>query len=397
MKEYSFNLISYQKKFMNDFLKFKGVIKNVIYNPRFIQSLKIYNFQEFDINISDSFGLIELEDKNIAYSKWVSPKRTRSYPFARMYNTYSQSKVITIIPIIKDEGRDGDLDKIVYTTFSWMNLLNIYIVLGYYEIAKKSQKKGQISKDKLSEQKFNNNFIKQQIETISNYKQSALHWNKNLFEKEFTKIFQLALNNYKNIEKNTGVKIHNQDGLEGYLKKIKQDFQQFKDISLKSSQQATNREIQTEHFLEYLVDGYKGVFEIENDLGGIYHLTADEIIVNQQHYIIQESKNSSKKCLPSTDDIQDGLFKLILYSNLDHLYLEDKELQFSCRLKLTGINIKGEILLSEFTESQELEKFIENNIFILTNQEIGIIYKLLLEVKRNKKLNILITNNGEND
>ncbi|GAB4306478.1 hypothetical protein VKI21_10800 [Cyanobacterium aponinum UTEX 3222] len=61
---------------------------------------------------------------------------------------------------------------------------------------------------------------------------------------------------------------------------------------------------------------------------------------------------------------------------------------------MTGNNIKEEILLSESTESQELEKFIENNIFILTNQEVGIIYKLLLEVKRNKKLNILITNNG---
>lgn len=40
---------------MNDILKFKGIIKNVIYNPSLIQSLKIYNFREFDINISDSF------------------------------------------------------------------------------------------------------------------------------------------------------------------------------------------------------------------------------------------------------------------------------------------------------------------------------------------------------
>ncbi|PHV62630.1 hypothetical protein [Cyanobacterium aponinum] len=379
---------------MNNILKFKGVIKNVIYNPRLIQSLKLYSFQEFNINICDGFGLIQLEDKNIAYSKWVSPKRTRSYPFARMYNTYSQSKVITIIPIIKDEGKDGDLDKIGFTTFCWMNLLNIYIILGYYEDAEKSQKKGQISKDKLSEQKFNNNFIKQQIEKIFNYKQSALHWNKNLFENEFINIFNLALNCYKKIENKTGVKIHNQDRLREYLKDIQTDFEEFKNISLKFSQQAINREIQTEHNLEYLVDGCKGVFEIENDLGGIYHLTADEIIIDKQNYIIQESKNSSKKCLPSLDDIQDGLFKLILYSNLDHLYLEDQELQFSCRLKLTGNNIKKEILLSESTESQELEKFIENNIFILTNQEVGIIYKLLLEVKRNKKLNILITNNG---
>lgn len=79
---------------MNNILKFKGIIKNVSYHPRLIQKLKSYNFEQFDINISDSFGLIKIEDKNIAYSKWVSPKRTRSYPFARMYNVYSQSKVI---------------------------------------------------------------------------------------------------------------------------------------------------------------------------------------------------------------------------------------------------------------------------------------------------------------
>ncbi|WP_277880089.1 hypothetical protein [Cyanobacterium aponinum] len=42
---------------MNNILKFKGVIKNVIYNPRLIQSLKLYSFQEFNINIYGSITL----------------------------------------------------------------------------------------------------------------------------------------------------------------------------------------------------------------------------------------------------------------------------------------------------------------------------------------------------
>jgi hypothetical protein len=54
---------------MNKILRFKGIIKNVSYNPRLMQKLKPYNFEQFDINISDSFGLIKIEDKNIAYSK----------------------------------------------------------------------------------------------------------------------------------------------------------------------------------------------------------------------------------------------------------------------------------------------------------------------------------------
>ena len=70
-----------------------------------------------------------------------------------------------------------------------MNLLNIYIVLAYYESAEKSYKKGQENKEKLTNQKFNNEFVKAQIKEILTYRQSALHWNKNLFEERFTQIF----------------------------------------------------------------------------------------------------------------------------------------------------------------------------------------------------------------
>lgn len=63
-----------------------------------------------------------------------------------------------------------------------MNLLNIYIVLAYYETADKSKKKGQVDKQKLTNQKFNNEFVKSQIDEILAYHQSALHWNKSLFD-----------------------------------------------------------------------------------------------------------------------------------------------------------------------------------------------------------------------
>jgi hypothetical protein len=82
--------------------------------------------EQFDVNESRAYGIIEAQNTEVAYSKWGSLKRTRSYPFARIYNTYNASKILTIIPIIKDEGRDGDLDKLQYSTVSWMNLINIY-------------------------------------------------------------------------------------------------------------------------------------------------------------------------------------------------------------------------------------------------------------------------------
>ena len=91
---------------------FVGFIRGIIYRPLLGGNLTEYNLDEFDINKAKSSGLIHAQDNRVAYSRWVSPKRTRSYPFARIYNTYNSEKVITIIPIIKDEGIDGDLDKI---------------------------------------------------------------------------------------------------------------------------------------------------------------------------------------------------------------------------------------------------------------------------------------------
>ena len=118
---------------MKNILHFKGFIKGVTYQTFLNDSLKVINLDNFNANKVKPFGLIKCESSQteIAYSKWVSPKRTRSYPFARIYNTYNSGKAITIIPVIKDEGKDGDRDRIQYSTISWMNLLNVYIVLAY--------------------------------------------------------------------------------------------------------------------------------------------------------------------------------------------------------------------------------------------------------------------------
>jgi hypothetical protein len=50
-----------------------------------------------------------------------------------------------------------------------MNLLNIYIVLAYYETGEKSHKKGQITKNKLTNQKFNDKFVNYHTHEIVAY------------------------------------------------------------------------------------------------------------------------------------------------------------------------------------------------------------------------------------
>lgn len=70
---------------MNEILQFQGFIKNVSYQTFLHESLTTYDLENFDINKVQSYGLIKSENTEIAYSKWVSPKRTRSYPLIQCY------------------------------------------------------------------------------------------------------------------------------------------------------------------------------------------------------------------------------------------------------------------------------------------------------------------------
>ena len=109
----------------------KGLVKGVSYDPYLNQKkLTEYDIAHFDVNTAKSSGLINIgtSGNNLAFSKWVSPKRTRTYPFPRIYDTLGLStKKVTIIPIIKDEGTAGDNDRINGMTFSWMNLMNVHM------------------------------------------------------------------------------------------------------------------------------------------------------------------------------------------------------------------------------------------------------------------------------
>jgi hypothetical protein len=342
-------------------LNFDGFIKGVQYRAFLAENLPRYDFEGFDINKAETSGRIILPDGDFAFSKWVSPKRTRSYPFERLYNTYNSPMRLTVIPIIKDEGAGGDLDRVQYSTISWMNLLNVYIVLAYYRNAGKNERPQQKAKDKITSQEFDIASVNDQIARISQYKQSALHWNRTLIEDDFVNIYKLALDSYEKISKNTGVKMHDRDLQEQYLSTIMRDFVNFKNISLRGSKGASIRETQTSHAFEYLSDGMKATFRIDNYLGGTYFLTADEVVKDEKEnmYIIQESKNSTEGFLPGLSDIKDGLFKLILYSNLDSLRLDSEPVNFRSRLKLTGKKVSG--LLSMPCDENLMIQFLTEN------------------------------------
>ncbi|MGA7193364.1 MAG: hypothetical protein WBW94_07000 [Anaerolineales bacterium] len=376
-------------------LNFEGFIKDVHYKAFLAEDLPQYEYKDFDINKVETSGKILFPNGEFAFSKWVSPKRTRSYPFERIYDTFNSPMRLTIIPVLKDEGLDGDLDRIQYSTISWMNLLNIYIVLAYYDKASKNKRPLQYTKNKITSQEFNTEIVNDQLLKISQYKQSALHWNRTLIEDSFVDIYKLALDSYERISKKTDTKVHDRDTQEQYLAIIMRDFENFKNISLRGSKGASIRETLTSHNFEYLSDGMKATFQIDNYLGGTYFLTADEVIKDEKEdmYIIQESKNSTEGFLPSLSDIKDGLFKLILYSNLDSLHLDSKPVNFRSRLKLTGKKVSG--IFSMPCDEDLMIQFLDKNKGSYSKSEEETLRKLHQESANNQKLEIQISSNKQ--
>lgn len=116
------------------------------------QDLEQYDF--YNINDLPSKYIVKFDNKSFTISKWVSPKRTRSYSYARVYDTFSSgtNKVVTIIPLIKDVGINGDMDYLQWDSLSLMSLLNVYVIIAFYDKADLHPTK----QDKITNQQFNN-------------------------------------------------------------------------------------------------------------------------------------------------------------------------------------------------------------------------------------------------
>ena len=103
--------------------------------------------------------------------------------------------------------------------------------------------------------------------------------------------------------------------------------------------------------------------------------------------VIQESKNSSTGKLPSENDIKDGLFKLILFANMEEVSLDGRtNIQFITRLKLTG-DLTGSLLLPCATD--DIFDFCAENRLTQTHQKRLVL--LNQEASENNKLQIWIT------
>ena len=379
----------------NTILHFTGLIRELHYNACVIEPLKKFPLREFDINRAKASGIIETETTEVAYAKWVSPKRTQISSLARTYNSYSASKTVSktlaIVPVLKDDGRDGDLDKLHYSTVSSLNLLNTYLVLGYHNHADKNSTPGSIDRDKLTNHRFESESIRSQIQAIIDYPKNAFHWNKQLLETQFGNTLRQALDAYWKISDRTSVKIHPYTGMDQYQTSVIADLEAFKKNSLTKSQDDADSSPGVA-LLKYQVSGSRATFTMETDRGGRYPLVPESLFWLTDRYVIQESRNSPKKPFLDLSEIQEALLKLIPYSSLHSLQLNGEAVQFSVRLKLTGFRLVSQVMLPATPET--IEAFFTHNTGILNESDHRVIHLLNQEAEQNDRLEISIGGNG---
>jgi len=353
----------------------KGQITGIKYKILLSEDLQTIEFNKFNINKISSFCLLKDGKSLFAISKWVSPKRTRSYPYERVYNTLNTSKKITVIPIIKDEGFDGDRDFLQWDTVSLMSLLDVFVIFAYYDKATKNCN----YENKITDFQFDNNYILFKIKEIEQYHSSALHWNLNELKNNLHSIIDMAKKGYAKIEAQTGVLLHNQAGVENFKKKIGKDVADFMEFSREKAQKAQSREMQTTQPKESLSTHTKAKITITNYLGGQYFFTVDEVIIDKDLVYLIESKHSKQSILPSKGDIKDGLLKMILYSNLCEVEVDGIPMKSKAVLKLTSEKLKGEIS-SEISIGERAGFLLGNNF---SQEQMKLIDILLDEAKEN--------------
>jgi len=342
-------------------------ITGIRYRPYLCRSLKEYSFQEIENAFdNDSTFILNIgRKKQIALSWWVSPKRTRSYPYARVYDSLGfQGKKVTIIPVMKDEGKGGDRDFLQWDTLSLMSLLGIYVIICYYISAEKSSRQ----KNKITNQKFDFKYLRKELKSLLSYQSDALHWNLEQIEK-VGEIAKKALFFYDSISKSLGVEMHSKPLAEKRIDELIKGKEIFMRLSRELAKRAQDREIATLQPKEKL-EGIKAKLTILNYLGGYYFFTCDEVEIKGKNIYLIEGKHSRQSMIPSLEDIKDGLLKMILFTNLKEVKIGRKEYKPISILKLTSnIQFQKEKLNSSQIDTLKLlrKEAEENNFRIKLN------------------------------
>ncbi len=350
-----------------------GEVQKINYKQFLGDTLRESKLENFDINKSLGTFVFNNGKEKIAVSRWISPKRTRSYPYERVYDTLTFPKRVTIIPVVKDEGLGGERDFLQWDTISLLSLLDVHVVLAYYNEATKNLKRN----DQITGQKFDNNYILARLNEVFNFKGSAREWNERE-TKELKSVFEKAKLAYHQISKNTKTYLHDETAL-NQLIKLAENPNAFAEFSRGKSQRGQSRELQSIQPKEALSTDTKGGVTITNLAGGKYYFTCDETRVEGKMLFLIEDKHSQRTILPSENDIKDGLLKMMVYTNLKNVRVGKNSVASKAVLRLTSNKLTGAI--NSASPDEEAAKFFQTNA--LNVSQINLIKKLFREAREN--------------
>lgn len=348
----------------------KAKIEDVSYAPMLCRDLNTYSAESFYSGdaFDDSSFHIDIDENSYAVSWWVSPKRTRSYPRARVYDTYNHANRVTILPLVKDEGKDGDRDYLQWDTLSLMSLLQIYVIVAPYKYAEKNE----TYNNKITNQMFDQQYIKDKFQELQNYQSDALHWNLHQAS-NLDEVAELSEEYYYNkISSETEVKMHSRSYFERRMNSITEKAEDFKQKSRGLAEEAQNRESLTLQPKESVKED-KGRITIQDHLGGEYYFTTDEIMIEDNEVFLIEKKHTTRT-FPSTADIKNGLVRMMLFKNLDTAMINGELYDPVPILGVTGSELEG------YTSNSDS---IENNLTSISDRKRDEVDSLLQEGNEN--------------
>ncbi len=351
-----------------------GEVERIKYKQFVNDNLRETKFENFDINKSTGAFVLDDGAEKIAVSRWISPKRTRSYPYERVYDTLAfAGKKATIIPVVKDEGLGGERDFLQWDTISLLSLLNVYFIPAFYSEAVKNEKRA----DQITAQKFDNNYTNSRLKEIFDFKGTARDWNERE-AKQLKAIFEKAKASYAEISRNTKTYLHDDAAL-NQLIKLAATPEAFAQFSRNKSKRGQSRELQSIQPKEALSTDTKGGVTITNLAGGKYFFTCDETRVEGKTLFLIEDKHSQRAVLPSENDIKDGLLKMMIYTNLKNVRVGKMPIAEKAVLRLTSFKLAGSI--NSASSDEDAAKFFQANALDAAKQ--NLIKKLFQEAREN--------------
>ena len=352
-----------------------GSIERIKYRQFVNDTLRETKLENFDVNKSTGAFLLSNGKESVAVSRWISPKRTRSYPYERVYDTLAHSgRKVTIIPVVKDEGLGGQRDFLQWDTIALMSLLDVHVVLAFYDSAEKNTKR----LDQITKQKFDNGYIKSRLNEVFDFKGTPRQWNERE-AKQLKPMFEKAKSSYQKISKATKTYLHDETALNDLIK-FAATPSRFIEFSRAKSQKAQAREFVTEQPKEALATDTKAKVTINNALFGRYFFTCDETKIAAQTVYLIEAKHSQRSKYPSKNDIKDGLVKMMLYTNLTGVKVGAKPFDLKVQIRLTSNRLRGSTDSDAKTEA--IEKFFAANAFDSADKNFFV--KLFTEARENK-------------